>query len=132
MEMTVAQRLGQEAYSEVVRLLELPETAERIIAEARKQYPKLPALTDVKQLDSGYVGIDKDKRRWVINGLWVSAGIFDMDTIIRETRRQHRMDWLLGGQANTNCKNVWGVSNPIRIVFPEIEKLMKAYSLLVH
>ncbi len=133
--MTTAQRLGQEAFAEAIRLKALPETRDRIVDHARVLYPALPAFVAYTSTEMGnIVGIEKDGRRWVIYGHWVGGYVYDLTTILRETRRHKRMDWLVGGSAGTNCKNVWSVGLDYlkgRVHFDELERLMKGYKVLV-
>lgn len=110
------------------------ETMDVIVARAREAYPKLPTFVSTEWLHGEKVlGIDKNGRRWVIYGRWIVGGTYDITTIIRETRRNKAFDWLINGQANKNCKNVWGCAQgDLRIVLPEIDKMSRAWFILAH
>jgi hypothetical protein len=115
---------------EIAALKGKKSTLDAIVAHARKMFPALPEFVECNFcLNEKILGVDKDGRRWIMYGQWVFDGTYDLTTIIRETRRQHAFNWLIGGQADKNCKNVWGSNDEgeTRIVFHELEQKQKEY-----
>jgi len=133
--MSTSQEQGHKAFYEAIAMKSSDDTKARIVDHARKVYPALPDFALTEWLHGSKVlGTDKDGRRWVLYGKWIYGGVYDFTTIIRETRRRKPLDWLINGQANKNCKNVWGSMDEAktRIVFEGIEEKQREYLRLVH
>lgn len=119
--------------TEIDDLKKNESTKLRIIEHAKSVHPALPVLVESHFWNEHVVGIDKDGRRWVLYGKWILGGMYEMTTIIRETRRKKPFNWLIGGEADKNCKNVWGSQDEekTRIMFHDLdEKINTKNSIL--